>query len=272
MRIVSQRGWAPRPRLSSPGEQERNAVMAIRVGSICCSSFQSPTHLSHSKIFGNPFEPFQIKWEVYFSKELCPLVYIASLCFCVHMCMYSCSWLYNKYSSRYQQWQSLDSFHSSFISKSSSLCINPLVTVTRVPNTIGINVPFMFHIFSISLQGRVYLSFFSLSFNFTLWSVGTVKSIILKFSFFFFFFFFFFFLLIIMRSGCLDKIRGSVCISKSQWWLRVSFSRTDIGLCIYHLLLWSDLDFLHNSLWITLPTQSCQVLYSFCATLVSSIF
>ena len=34
-------------------------------GSICCSSVRSPTP-SHSKTFSNPFEPFQIKWEVYF--------------------------------------------------------------------------------------------------------------------------------------------------------------------------------------------------------------
>ena len=26
---------------------------------------------------------------------MCPLVFIASLCFCMHMCMHSCSWLYN---------------------------------------------------------------------------------------------------------------------------------------------------------------------------------
>ena len=45
-------------------------------GSIFCNSVQSPTYLPHSKTFRNPFEPFQIKWEVYFSKELCPLVFI----------------------------------------------------------------------------------------------------------------------------------------------------------------------------------------------------
>ena len=57
----------PGPRLSSPGEWERKAVIARGVlGSICCSSVQSPTHLSHTT--------FSIKWEVYFSKELCPLV------------------------------------------------------------------------------------------------------------------------------------------------------------------------------------------------------
>ena len=50
----------PGPRLSSPGEWERNAAVARRVGgSICCSSVQSPTLLSHSKTFSNPFEPFQ---------------------------------------------------------------------------------------------------------------------------------------------------------------------------------------------------------------------
>ena len=79
----------PGPQLSSPGERERNAVIARRVGrSVCCSSVQSPTHLSHSKTFRNPFEPFRIKWEVYFSKELCPLVLIVSLlCFCMYMCI-----------------------------------------------------------------------------------------------------------------------------------------------------------------------------------------
>ena len=44
-------------------------------GSICCCSVQSPTHLSHNNTLRNPFEPFQIKWEVYFSEELCPLVF-----------------------------------------------------------------------------------------------------------------------------------------------------------------------------------------------------
>ena len=48
----------------------------------------------------------------------------------------------------------------------------------------------------------------------------------------------------------------------------VSFSRTDAGLCIYHLFKWSNLDFLQNSQWITLPTQSCLVLYSFCTSLL----
>ena len=51
----------------------------------------------------------------------------------------------------------------------------------------------------------------------------------------------------------------------------VSFSRTDDGLCIYHFFVWSNFNFLHNSQWITLPNQSCQALYSFCANLLHSL-
>ena len=50
------------------------------------------------------------------------------------------------------------------ISKSSSSCTNPLVTVPRAPITIDIIATFMFHNFS------QYLSIFSSIFNFTLWS------------------------------------------------------------------------------------------------------
>ena len=78
----------------------------------------------------------------------------------------------------------------------------------------------------------------------------------------------FFFLL--TRSGCLAEIRWSICISKSQRCLCIFFSGTDAGLCIYHLFLWSNLNFLHNSRWITLPIQSCVVLYSSCANLLHS--
>ena len=38
-----------------------------------CSVSNSPLT---DNTFRNHFEPFQIKWEVYFSKELCPLVFI----------------------------------------------------------------------------------------------------------------------------------------------------------------------------------------------------
>ena len=51
----------------------------------------------------------------------------------------------------------------------------------------------------------------------------------------------------------------------------VSFSRTDAGLYIYHLVVWSDFKFLDISQWITSPSKSCLVLYSFCGNLLHSL-
>ena len=53
--------------------------------------------------------------------------------------------------------------------------------------------------------------------------------------------------------------------------LYVKVSRTDARLCIYHLFVWSNLNFLHISQWITLPTQSCLFLYFFSANLLHSL-
>ena len=120
-----------------------------------------------------------------------------------------------------------------------------------------------FHVpqFFNSLVRSRYLSFFTLSFSFTLWSSRTAKSTILQVLFL---------LLIIIRSSCLSKIRWSVCMSRSQRSLSVLFSRTDAGLWIYHLFVWSNFNFLHNSLGITLLTQLCLVLHTFCANLLHS--
>ena len=115
----------------------------------------------------------------------------------------------------------------------------------------------MFHSFFNSLARSKYLSLFWHSFNFTIWSAGTESSQFCKFSF-----------LIIIKSDRLAGIRGSVCIWKSQRSLCITFSRADAGLCIYHLFVWLNFNFLHNSQWITLPTKSCLVLYSFCANLL----
>ena len=78
-------------------------------------------------------------------------------------------------------------------------------------------------------------------------------------------------MLIIMRSGLLAGVSWSVCMLKSHRSLWESFSRTRAGLCIYHLFVWSNWNFLHISQWITLPTQSCFALYSFCANLLHSL-
>ena len=69
-------------------------------------------------------------------------------------------------------------------SMSSSPFSNPLVTVPRAQITIGIIITFMFHSFFNSLARSSYLSFFSHSFSFILWSAGTTKSTILQFLFF----------------------------------------------------------------------------------------
>ena len=70
-------------------------------------------------------------------------------------------------------------------SKSSRPFNNPLVTVPKAPITISIVVTFMFHSFFNSLARSRYLSLFSHSFSFILWSAGTAKSIILQIFFFF---------------------------------------------------------------------------------------
>ena len=148
-------------------------------------------------------------------------------------------------------------------SKSSGPFNNPSVIVPKAPITIGTIVTFTFHSFFNSLARSSYLFFFSHSFRFILWSTRTAKSTILQILFFF--------LLIIIRSGLLGGIRWSVCMLKSYRRLCVSFSWTGAGLCIYHLLVWSHLNFLHISQWITLATQSCLALYSFCANLLHSL-
>ena len=69
-------------------------------------------------------------------------------------------------------------------SKSSRPFNNPLIIVPKSPITIGTIVTFMFHSFFNSLARSRYLSFFSHSFSFILWSAGTAKSIILQIVFF----------------------------------------------------------------------------------------
>ena len=148
------------------------------------------------------------------------------------------------------------------ISKRSRPFNNPLVIVPNAPITIGTIVTFMFHSFFNSLARSRYLFFFSLAFRFFLWSAGTAKSTILQIIFF---------LLIITRSGLLAGIWWSVCMFKSHRRLCVAFSRTGAGLCIYHLFVWSNWNFLHISLRTTLPTHSCFALYSLCANLLHSL-
>ena len=71
------------------------------------------------------------------------------------------------------------------------------------------------------------------------------------------------YLLTITRSGCLAEMRWSVCISKSQGSLCVSSPRTDSGLCICHLFVWSNLKILSQFLVDHLlhPVVFCFILF-----------
>ena len=135
---------------------------------------------------------------------------------------------------------------------------NPLVTVPNAPITIGIIVTCMFHsFFQFPSKVGVLVLFFTF---FQFYSVVSRDSKVDYFAGSLF-------LLIIIKSGLLAEIRWSVCMSKSHRSLCVSFSRTRAGLCIYHLFVWSNFNFLHIFQLITLPTQSCLVIYSFCTNL-----
>ena len=138
--------------------------------------------------------------------------------------------------------------------KFSSPLSNPLVTVPITPVTIGIIVTYMFHSFFFQFPSKGSL--------FQFYYVVSRDSKVHNFASFLF-------LLIIIRAGVLAEIRWSVFMSKSHRSLCVSFCRIEVGLCIYHFFVWSN--FLHISLWITLPNQPCLVLYSFCANLLHSL-
>ena len=146
------------------------------------------------------------------------------------------------------------------ISKSSSPFNNSSVTVPRAPITIDITVTFIFYIF-FQFPSKVEALILLFAF-FQFYSVTAKLTILPVLSFL---------LLIIVRSGHRVEIMLSVCVSKSQWNLCLSFSRADSELCIYHLFVWANLNILHSSQWITLPTQSRLVLESFCANLPHSL-
>ena len=119
------------------------------------------------------------------------------------------------------------------ISNSSSPCTNPLVTILSTLITIGITVTFMFHDFFSSLARSKDLYLFSLFCGQPEWQIPQFG----RFSFFW---------LTITRSGRLAEIKWSVGISKTQWNLCATFSRTDSCLCMYNVSVWSNLN-LHTS-------------------------
>ena len=88
MRTCPREAGPPGPRLSSPGERERNTVKANRVGVNMLQFCSVSKSLSHKTL--------SIKWEVYFSRELyrssllCRRYDSACICRCICiMCLYS---------------------------------------------------------------------------------------------------------------------------------------------------------------------------------------
>ena len=108
--------------------------------------------------------------------------------------------------------------------------------------------PQIFH-FSGNIQCSLDFFFFFFSPFLTRWCAGTAKSTRWQVLFF----------LLINSMTVLVGIGWSVWNSKSQIILWVSFSRTDSGSCIYHLLVWSNFNRLRYSRLITFPTHSCLV-------------
>ena len=132
---------------------------------------------------------------------------------------------------------------SPFISKSSSPFTNPVVTVPRTPITTGITATFTFYSFFNYLAKSWKLFFLSLSFNFTLWLAGTIKSAILQvlficlFSFFLFFFFsFFFFFFLTVASLVFWPGLGYPFISQNPRRFSASHSLGEILGCAYTII------------------------------------
>ena len=150
------------------------------------------------------------------------------------------------------------------ISNSSSLCTNLFVTGPWTLFTIGITVTFMSHSFFQFPERSRYQSFFSFSFNLTLWSSGTAKSKILQVSFSCW----------LSRGLAIWPRLGDPFVSQNlREVLRISFSWKDSGfvhipfvcMVIFKLLA----QFFSGS---HLSTKTCLVLNSFCASLLHYIY
>ena len=134
-----------------------------------------------------------------------------------------------------------------------------LASVTGAPTTIRIISILMFHSFFSSLAKSKHVSLFAFfDFHSVVYGDGKIHKSASS-------------LFLITSYGHVAGIRWSVYISKPQRISYVSFFRTDFGLCIYHLAVWSNFNCLHYSQSIPLPTQSCVVLYFLCTSLLYSL-
>ena len=123
------------------------------------------------------------------------------------------------------------------ISKSSSHCTSLLVTVPSASITIGITITFVFHRFFCSLARSKYSISF-LQFYPLISQNGN---------------FFFCWQYLVWSSGWDSEIHLYLAFRRI---LCVLFSRTDYVSCMYHLSVRSNFKLLHNSLLITVLTDS----------------
>ena len=109
---------------------------------------------------------------------------------------------------------------------------------------------FIFHNIFSSLARSKYLSLFSFSLIFTLWSVETAKSTIQQDPSLFFFVVF---VVVVDNHLVWSSVRDHVIclyLKTAGKWLYLILPNGDSGCTL-------NLNFLHNSLWITFPTQGC---------------
>ena len=120
------------------------------------------------------------------------------------------------------------------------------------------SVTFMFHCFFSFLARSWDVYLFSPSFDFTLWSAGTVESSIRLVLFFVVYYY---------KVWSSSKRLDDPFLSQNPIKFCASHFLGEILGSADTICLWS----LYNSQWITLPIQSCRVLYSICTHLLHSL-
>ena len=157
--------------------------------------------------------------------------------------------------------------HAPIFNSSSPLTML-LGTVPSAQIITGITIAFIFYNFFSSLARFKYVSlliFFD--FHFVVHRDGKVHYTSGSL-----FFFLFVFVFVLLSLGLVFWLGlGDLFVFKNLRIFCLSFSRTNSGLCIYHLVVCSNFNFLHYSLWITFPIQSSLVSCSLFVSLLHSV-
>ena len=167
----------------------------------------------------------------------------------------------SQYSGRPQQCCSLDGLDSPSDFQLFQSPFQAFDTVPGVPITIGITVTLVLYSFLSFLARSKYLSFFSTSLIFTLWSTETTKSTIRLVPFFSNYY-----------KVCSSDRNLVICLYFKIPKNFMRFIHWD-GFWFVHIAFgnMTRFNFLHSPRWIIFPAQLIQVLYSFCASLLLSL-